>query len=1619
MNNKPSAKDALENKKKLLKKLLNKKNIAVVDKAIPLRQEGARIPLSYSQERLWILDQLSEQDLGYNMSNTFSFDASLDVMAVQQAFNQLIERHHVLRTTFALEGNAPVQTILPELVLNISVVEITHDSEIQVQIANFTRQPFNLAQGPLLKAVIYKKPNGHYVIQVVIHHIIFDGWSIEVMQKDFFALYNNIIGVTDKALPLLPIQYADYSVWQKQKDMSKEKAYWHKTLAGYENNLQLPQDLFSANTRSQEVSFCARRYSHSFSTAFALFNQQHQCTVFMATFAAFALLASRYIHTNDICLGVTVSGREMPELEGLLGFFVNILPIRVNVTAEMTVAEYMRAVKQAVLGAFDHQSLPFEELLNEINFKRDESMSTLVPLMIRHANFINDKSPDSMPDVNSEVMDEVAFSDEPLQQAAKCDIDMVFSGSVEEGQELHLLLEYASDKFSRQRIEQLVDHHQNILQAMFGSPDTRLADISIHSQPALHDLLVTRNQTESALDLSTCLPQLFEQQVEANTDAVACYYGDESLTFAELNQRANQLAHYLKKQGVAPEKLVAVCMPRSIDLMVSLLAIFKAGGAYVPIDPNYPADYIRTILANADIDLMISTTAFSNIFNTENTHCVLLDTVENTLAKESTQNLPAVLTAEHLANVLYTSGSTGQPKGVMVTHQQFLNCFNNLWNEMPFSEGDVVAQKTTASFAVSVKELFAGLLRGYPVAIFSDAQVKDANAFIAHLAKWQITRLNIVPSQLQMLIDNYDVQFSQLSHLRYVITAGEPLNAKLLQKVTALCPNLSVYNNYGCTELNDVTYFNATHYAQDSVSDEGFVPIGRAIQNTKLYILDRNLQPVALGMSGELYVESIGLPRGYLHQAEMTAERFIVNPFSNEANRYLFNTGDVVRYCTDGTIEYLHRWDFQIKVRGFRIDVRQIEHVLGQFSGIKTPVVHSWQPVNTTDETSKLVAYYIPEEANKTIDSALLKSFLSKQLPSFMVPDFFVALTSLPFLPNGKLNRRGLPAPDITHNDTLDSAEPYTETELFLVDVFADILKVSPDSINRTANFFDLGGNSLAAMYLVKKIEEHLGIVVSLNDIFIHQHIKAIASVIDTYILNVLGVITSSVLTTSSKPTASVEGANTQHQSFKAVLFNLTLMQLNQLKAGITEYDVNLSTTLFDVNNAVEYDDDYSAAYFPVFNSQSLYFAIKDNISHEVIATLLEVNHKIDKQVLYRAVSMLIEEVDALRTYFKNVNGWHQVIADTTQHSDVVCYQDMSLIDEKDYLLACDAECVKQAKTLDVTQPFLFRVIAFNGGTKKDQIAFIFHHLIFDGLSPQIILPRIFELYEYCAGQINTLEPFSDMSAYHYFRWFSERLNKHGVRERLSHWLSHDKWLDKAAYLDKKLLVDANKADEKSAFKLKHFVVNTIEIHEDVTSNVLHALKEQHQLKNDEAIMLVILRALFEKHEAGFLPVWCVDSGRHNLDGLDTSNMIGYLSVHAIMGLNIQRDLPITEWFSTLKAQLDVAQVGINDFSAAYYNNFSSDILSDTEISKIKNIPYPNIYFNFQGVSDSDANTSRGISEPQDLENVYFSGMHFTSAIENNKLVITAFYTSDLYSEQCMQNIYQNIEKEFVLLAGE
>lgn len=1035
-------------------------------------------PLSWFQERMWLHHQRAPKDLSYNIPVMLLVHGELDVQALEKSLSTIVRRHQSLRTYYSAVGvETPLQFVAPPQDISLPVIDVEEPSII-VHVRESLEHHFDLSCGPVFVARLLRLDTQKHLLLLNIHHIAADAWSIQgiflhELQQGYQAFCTHQV----PTLPPLTIQYKDYAYWQRTQDVSAHVDYWKKTLAAYEDTLELPADRLRTPQSGRSSATFVHRYTGDFALKLERFSRQHHCTVFMSLLAALSVTVSRYTGREDLCIGTTTSGRSLVELEPLIGFFINILPLRLQVDEQASVKDLLEVVRQRTLAAFDHQIVPFEQILQATGVARQGEANPLVPIILRHQNFPHTSvrtalpsgvrfgaypDPDSAPD---EVSQTLSAND---KVAARCEIELSYTGS---GSDLEVEVVYASDLYERTTVERLLSHHERVLEDMFADDTRPLHELSLLAERDLQRLCVEYNRTEHSLDNCPTFVERFDTQVQANPGAVACYDQQGTWTYQELASQANRLAQDLIARGVRPGSVVGVCLDRGAELLISLLAIWRAGAAYVPLDPSYPQAYLQQIIADAAPTLLVSKTTLLTQLGLCETPHVAYDAEKNLPPEASAPHLTPAPSRDALAYVMYTSGSTGVPKGVRVPHRQLINWLSGIETNWPFLRGEVTAQKTTMAFAVSVKELFAGLLNGCPQAFLSSDTVRDTGAFVAALAAHHITRVNLVPSHLKSVLEHLRANGLGLPDLKLCITAGEPLTAEVVGAFRATLPQARLLNNYGCTELNDITYFDATQFE----GTQGFVPIGKPIQNTKLFILDRQGRLVPDGVAGELHVATVGMADGYHQLQAMTAERFLPNRFDRDPSSRLYNTGDVVKYLTDGNLEFIGRWDFQVKIRGYRVDVRQVEKVLGDYPGMGTRAVVASE--------SQLIAYYV---AQPDVVIALdgLRAFLKERLPPYMVPNAFVVLSALPQLPNGKLNRRALEALGPQAQQSQLHESPANEVEQALAAIWTDVLNVPTSTIGRLTNFFEIGGHSLSATRVIARIRDKFGVELGLTLLF-------------------------------------------------------------------------------------------------------------------------------------------------------------------------------------------------------------------------------------------------------------------------------------------------------------------------------------------------------------------------------------------------------------------------------------------------------------------------------------------------------------------------------------------------------
>ncbi|WP_020479986.1 non-ribosomal peptide synthetase [Mastigocladopsis repens] len=1041
------------------------------------------LPLSFAQKRLWFLDQLEPANPTYNLQRAIRLTGSLNIAAFRQSFSEILQRHEVLRTRFAINerGNV-VQIITPAQSINLPVLDLQklsttqQEAEIQRLIQQEGQQGFDLANGPLLRTTLVQLGKQEYVLLFTMHHIVSDAWSTGVLARELTALYEAFSQSKPSPLQELPIQYADFALWQQEwfvgERLTAQLDYWKQQLAGDLPVLALPTD----RPRPAVQTFAGQEYDlvlpHELSQALKVLSQQEGVTLFMTLLAAFKTLLYRYTGQEDILIGSPIANRNRAEIEHLIGFFVNTLVLRTDLSGNLSFRELLKRVREVTLGAYAHQDLPFEKLVEELQPQRDMSRPPLFQVM-----FVFQNAP-------TETLDLPGLSIQPMPLKSKtAKFDLALS-LVETEQGLLCKVEYNTDLFEEFTISRLIEHFQILLTGIVANPQQRLWELPLLTATEQQQL-VEWNNTYTNYDNERCLHQLFEAQVEQTPDAVAVVFEDEQLTYRELNQRANQLAHHLQKLGVKPEVLVGICVERSLEMVIGLLGILKAGGAYVPLDPSYPRDRLAFMFENSQTPVLLTQQHLLENLPAHTAKVVCLDSNWEVIARASSENPICNLTPDNLAYVIYTSGSTGRPKGAMNTHRGI--CNRLLWMQSAYqlTAADRVLQKTPFSFDVSVWEFFWTLLTGARLVVAQPEGHRDPNYLVKLILQQQITTVHFVPSMLQVFLETEGLETCKC--LKRVIASGEALPVEL-QKRFFTRLDAQLHNLYGPTEAAiDVTFWECvpenTHWQK--------VPIGRPIANTQIYLLDQHLYSVPLGVIGELYIGGVAVGRGYLNSPELTAEKFIPNHFSDEPGARLYKTGDKARYLADGNIEFLGRIDDQVKIRGFRIELGEIEAAITQHPTVRECVV----VVREDELAQKCLVAYVVLYSEQTLTSSELRHFLELKLPGYMVPSAFVMLQALPLTPNGKVNRRVLPAPENLRPELeVAYVMPQTEVERAIATVWQKALNL--ENIGIHDNFFELGGHSLLMVRVHRELREIFKTDLSLLNLFRYSTISSLAEFI-------------------------------------------------------------------------------------------------------------------------------------------------------------------------------------------------------------------------------------------------------------------------------------------------------------------------------------------------------------------------------------------------------------------------------------------------------------------------------------------------------------------------------------------
>ena len=1039
-------------------------------------------PSSFGQQRLWFLDQVAPGTSAYNLARALRLTGSLDQVALAKALKSVISRHESLRTIFISIDGEVRQVVLSDLKFDLPVSDLSELPAVQREQAALriageeASKPFDLNTGPLLRAKLLRLGSGDHILVLVIHHIITDGWSMNLLFQEMAELYAGFAADRQPRIPRLNLQYSDYSRWQHASvtgDFLKgELNYWKNKLQGAKTVLQLPTDhprLAVHNGRGKSIHF---DISHETNKGLKALAQRENATPFMALLAVFQVLLARYTSQDNILVGTPTGGRNDVELENLIGFFVNTVILRADPDPDGSFRQILRQARANTLEALAHQ-VPFEKLVEALEPDRSLNRNPLFQVM-----FILQNAPKPKVELPGLAMQEIEFE----SGIAKFDLTLEI---IDVGN-LYCTFEYDSNIYEENTIQRMAGHFAKLVETVVATPDEKLSKFSLLTAAEVQRL-GEWNNTGSEYPGELCIHTAFEEQVTRTPDKTAVIDQESRLSYRELNELANRLARRLIRKGVRPATLVGISLNRSIEMVIALVAILKTGAAYVPLDPAYPKQRLDFMVLDSQVNVVVTTPEFANLWQKDRVDIHPFNVKSLSAEAEDTCNLSLKLSAESRMYVIYTSGSTGSPKGVETTHRASMNRFSWMWKAYPFLDDEVCCQKTSLGFVDSVWEIFGPLLSGVPSVILPGEAIIDPEQLVQLLSQYRVTRIVLVPSLLRVILEGVEDLENRLPNLAHWTCSGEVLPADLVNRFSNALPKATLLNLYGSSEVAaDVTWHEITKNDRS-----GPIPIGRPISNVRMFILDRHLNQVPVGVPGELYVEGDCLAQGYFRRPELTAERFIAHHFEPSSSVRLFRTGDLGRYLSNGEIECLGRTDNQVKIRGMRVELGEIEAVLASQPKVRAAIV-----ILADRSGQQRLTAYLEVRSGLRTDADELRRFMRSRLPDHMVPADYLVVDDFPLLPSGKVDRRTLALQTSTHPiDDRGYVAPQTTTQERLAAIWRTLLGV--EEVGITDNFFQLGGHSLMAMQVVARIRKEFEVEVPIRTLFEDPTIKWLAKEVE------------------------------------------------------------------------------------------------------------------------------------------------------------------------------------------------------------------------------------------------------------------------------------------------------------------------------------------------------------------------------------------------------------------------------------------------------------------------------------------------------------------------------------------
>ena len=1305
------------NKRQLLELLLKEKEArkaeAVPEKAtpvkIPRREKFSPGPVSSAQQRLWFIDQLDPGTPAFNIPAAVRLLGSLNVKVLEKCFDEIVKRHEALRTSFAADDGLPVQVIAPSLKFEIPVIDIRHVPEaermahVEKLVTSECQRSFDLTRSPLMRATLVALGEQDHVLVMMMHHIIGDVWSVRVVMKELAALYEAFSAGRPSPLPELPIQYCDYSTWQREwlqgEALQSQLAYWKRKLIGMPEALELPTDRLRPPVQSIWGAKHFLKIPKQLTDTLRAIAQEEKASLFMTLLAAWKVLLHRYTGQNDIVVGAPVANRNRSEFEGMVGFFVNSLILRTDLSGDPTFRELLRRVRETTFEAFANQDFPFERLVEVLQPTRSMSRNPLF-----QTDFILQNSPRSAYQVTG-----LTFEALPAENGtAQLDLTLDLW---EEPDGIGGWLEYDTDLFDASTAARMVGNYINLLQRIAAEPGQPISRYSLLSDADRHRVVVEWNTTARDYQLDSAFPRLFEAQVERTPDAIAVVCGSRQLNYAELNQRANSLARLLVEQGVGAESVVGLLMRRDINLLISILAVLKAGGAYLPLDPEYPVERHRTIVGQSGARVVITAREFLPIVDEMGAslgRSITVLVVEDALEQQrETQNLPLRSLPDNLAYIIYTSGSTGVPKGVMIHHRGMVN---HLWaniEALSMTSSDVLAQTASQCFDISVWQFLAPLIIGGRVHIFPDEITQDPPRLLSEVDRAGVTVFEIVPSLLQVALADVKTQKQKpaLQSLRWLLPTGEEVPVALCREWFRTYPSIPLMNAYGPSECSDDVTLAPIYDSPDENLSR--VSIGRPVGNLQVALVDRKLNLVPIGVPGELCVRGVGVGRGYLSLPSRTASVFVPDPFSTEPGARMYRSGDRAKYLPDGNIEFLGRMDHQVKVRGHRIELGEIEAVLSQARGVSEVVVIVRED---TPGDARLVGYVVWEAGVET-NSAEVREQLRQRLPDYMVPATLVTLDRMPLSPNGKIDRKALPAPEAGSSNDQNFIGPRNPTEEVLSAIWSEILNT--ERIGVEDNLFEHGAHSLLVTQVTSRVRKLFKVEPPLRLFFECPTIGGMARAIDALQSKAEGI--------TAPPIVRITREGDLPLSFTQE----RMWFLDQLEPGLTAYNVP---------GAVYLDG------------------------------------HLEVKALEEAFGEILRRHEILRTTYGSVDGRPIQIIPPPQpfHLPVEDLQDLPE-DERDaaalQLAKENAQRPFNLCTGPIVRCFLVRM-----GPEKHLLAMTTHHIAYDMWSREIFIFELAVLYQaFVKGESSPL-PEPEIQWVDYAHWQRQWLQGEVLEKQLDYW---------------------------------------------------------------------------------------------------------------------------------------------------------------------------------------------------------------------------------------------------------